>query len=424
MKLLDSNTPLDGRLFLRFREARLEQDFQEYYASFYFRYVQVALALGGLLLLGDYLVDYLKYPQVGANHYRVLLCLPLLALTLAYTFTSHALRHWQSMMVVLMSVMALALCYVLLLIDEGGGNGLTSGIGLLNLTTLELLFFAIVGVQFRFALPVGSIVLGLFLAGFYRRLGADLAACLYMTYHCVTMFVIAALIGWWREFLIRKEFASWMLAEGEKQKNQDILESMLPQAIVARIKAGENMIADTHGEVTVLFADLQGFTSLASKLGPRHLIEILNSIFSAFDTICEQHHVEKIKTIGDSYMAVSGMRDDTSNHALDAALAGREMIIFLKKFAQQEGLPVGIRVGLHTGPVIAGVLGQKKPQFDLWGDSVNVASRMESNGVEGKVQMSEATWFRTKNALATQRRGEIAIKGKGSVAAYLLDPFI
>lgn len=217
---------------------------------------------------------------------------------------------------------------------------------------------------------------------------------------------------------------SWQATEEEKQRNQYLLERILPKHIVQRIQAGEKMIAEVYGEVAIMFADLQGFTSLAAKLGPKHLVEVLNTLFSGFDDICEDYHVEKIKTVGDSYMAVGGLIDDGErNYSLATVLAAGEMIKFLKNLAQREGLPLGIRVGVHTGSVVGGVLGDRKPHFDLWGDTVNLASRMESNGVEGLVQISEATWFRVKNILPLTPRGKIAMKGKGSVITYLYDPY-
>jgi len=205
-----------------------------------------------------------------------------------------------------------------------------------------------------------------------------------------------------------------------------ILANILPTTITDRLLKGEKKIADTYENVSVLFVDIVGFTQMSAKLKASELIDILDTIFTRFDSICKKHGLEKIKTIGDAYMAVCGAPVSYENHAERAAFAALEM---LEDFAIEErfSVPVtiGFRIGLHSGSVVAGIIGENKYSYDLWGDAVNTASRMESHGEAGKIHVSEEF----KHAVETQNfaslqfipRGEIDIKGKGTMKTYFLE---
>jgi adenylate cyclase len=406
----------------KFDDAETEQAFIDRYSKLYFRYAQFSLGLAILLLIGDYLIDFFAFPELKSNIYRLLIGVPILIVPLLYTLSRGYRRRWQMVMSVFIVIISAFLYGILYAVDSEGGAGLRSWVGVLNFTFVEFFCFVILGIQFRFALWAGLVGLAGFLAAMYVSFEADVPLFLYYAYHVVTLFVLAALIGWWRESLIRKEFAAWIETEEEKKRSESILESILPSHIVQKLKSGERRIVEAYGEVSIIFSDLSGFTALAGSLGPQHLVEVLDNIFTEFDHICDRLGIEKIKTIGDSYMAVAGMNARSPDHAASALLAGREMVKFLKDFARREGLPIGIRVGIHTGPAIGGVLGESRPQFDMWGDTVNIASRMESSGEEGRIQVSESTWFRLQRKFSFTPRGNIDIKGKGMVPAYLHDP--
>ncbi|WP_216351288.1 adenylate/guanylate cyclase domain-containing protein [Leptolyngbya sp. 'hensonii'] len=216
----------------------------------------------------------------------------------------------------------------------------------------------------------------------------------------------------------------------EKEKSEQLLLNILPRSIAERLKQyqigattkhnGEAFIADGFEDVTVLFADLVGFTELASNISPKKLVGLLNQIFSVFDDLTEQYGLEKIKTIGDAYMVVGGLPDSRRDHAeaiADMALAMQHKIA---QFSASHGQPFAIRVGINSGPVVAGVIGTKKFSYDLWGDTVNLASRMESQGQPGKIQVTAATYERLKAQYQFASRGSISIKGKGLVNTYWL----
>jgi class 3 adenylate cyclase len=179
---------------------------------------------------------------------------------------------------------------------------------------------------------------------------------------------------------------------------------------------------DTNGVAgIILFADLVGFTSISRRLTPSHLVEILNKYFSALDETAEKFGVQKIKTIGDSYMAASGLnpeKEHAPSYILDMAL---EIIEVNERISREEDLSVSVRVGVATGHVVSGVLGIKLNQFDVWGGTVNVASRMESTGVENLIQVSEPTYWRFRNRFSFIERGDIDVRGFGKMKTYLVE---
>jgi len=206
----------------------------------------------------------------------------------------------------------------------------------------------------------------------------------------------------------------------EQEKSEKLLLNILPKAIADRLKQFHGVIADSFDSVTVLFADLVSFTRMSSELSPQDLVDLLNLIFSTFDTLCETYGLEKIKTIGDAYMVAGGIPIPTNNHAEAIALMALDMVDKVAELRDLTGRPLQIRVGIHTGAVIAGVIGTQKFIYDLWGDTVNVASRMESHSEVGKIQVTEATYELLKHKFNLVERGAIEVKGKGQMQTYWL----
>ena len=206
----------------------------------------------------------------------------------------------------------------------------------------------------------------------------------------------------------------------EQEKSEKLLLNILPEPIADRLKQEPQAIADGFAEVTVLFADIVGFTELSSRLSPRELVVQLNEIFSQFDRLAEKYGLEKIKTIGDAYMVVGGLPQPREDHAIAIADMAIEMQAVLQAINQNRGEALQIRVGINSGPVVAGVIGLKKFIYDLWGDTVNVASRMESHGMPGSIHVSEATYHQLKDRFELEERGTISVKGKGETKTYWL----
>ena len=205
-----------------------------------------------------------------------------------------------------------------------------------------------------------------------------------------------------------------------QKKSDDLLLNILPAAIVENLKKGESSPAERFESATVLFADLVGFTSLAARISPLELVDFLNKIFSKFDELTEKHSLEKIKTIGDAYMVVGGLPVPRADHAEAIANMALDMQEAIANFKTDTGEPFQIRIGIHTGPVVAGVIGTKKFIYDLWGDTVNVASRMESQGLSGSIQVTAAVYEQLKDRYLFEERGAIPVKGKGDTSVYWL----
>jgi len=210
--------------------------------------------------------------------------------------------------------------------------------------------------------------------------------------------------------------------KAEKEKSEQLLRNILPSSIAEQLKTGATTIADAYGDASVLFADIVGFTNLARYKRPQEVVALLNAIFSQFDTLVETYGLEKIKTIGDEYMVVGGLPIPQKGHLRSIALLGLAMLDTIGQYKNEENTPLSLRVGIHCGPVVAGVIGTKKFAYDLWGDTVNLASRMESQGVAGKIQVTETVYHQLKQEpeFAFTYRGEISIKGHGTMATYWL----
>lgn len=208
--------------------------------------------------------------------------------------------------------------------------------------------------------------------------------------------------------------------QAEKERADRLLLNILPKPIAERLKEGHNTIADSFSEVTVLFGDIVDFTKLAAHRSPIEVVSLLNKIFSAFDWLAQHHGVEKIKTIGDAYMVVGGLPTPQLDHAEAIAEMALDMLDEIARFNTQTGESLSMRIGIHIGPVVAGVIGTNKFIYDLWGDTVNIASRMESQGIAGSIQVTAETYNLLRDKYLFKERGVIPIKGKGEVTTYIL----
>jgi adenylate cyclase len=222
-------------------------------------------------------------------------------------------------------------------------------------------------------------------------------------------------------YAVREASKAEALAEFEFQRSESLLVSILPAAVTARLKSQpDRVIADRHDEASILFADMAGFTSVSDHTSPVDLVSFLNDVFTTFDRLVERHGLEKIKTTGDSYMVVSGVPVARPDHAAALVRLAVGMLDAAGNIDDPSGSSVSIRIGIASGPVVAGVVGMKKFFYDVWGDAVNVASRMESTGIPGRIQVSTETYEAVKSRFAFERRDGVEIKGKGQMTTWLL----
>ncbi|MFB2937614.1 adenylate/guanylate cyclase domain-containing protein [Aerosakkonemataceae cyanobacterium BLCC-F154] len=230
-----------------------------------------------------------------------------------------------------------------------------------------------------------------------------------------TMLTIGNQIG---QFMQREK--AELALRYEQEQTERLLLNILPQKIAQKLKSQPSTIADYFNEVTVMFADIVGFTQLSSRISPTQLVEMLNEIFSGFDRLAEKHNLEKIKTIGDAYMVVAGLPKARKDHAIAIAEMALDMQTTITQYNEKNHELLSMRIGISSGDVVAGVIGTKKFIYDLWGDTVNTASRMESQGLPGKIQVTEATYQYLRDRYLFEQRGFIEVKGKGEMLTYFL----
>jgi class 3 adenylate cyclase len=273
----------------------------------------------------------------------------------------------------------------------------------------------------RQTLGVTGAILAMFLGAtsvrFDPKSVLDVVDATFVVLVASVLLVVSARIA---SHLRESEFqARWELSR-EREAAEQLLLNVLPESIVERLKRDQSAIAEGFRDATVLFVDIVGFTELSAKMDPRKVVEMLNEVFSRFDALTERHRLEKIKTIGDAYMVVGGAPTTRKDHAeavADLAIDLRESATSLHT---PTGEPLQLRIGLNIGPVVAGVIGTKKFSYDLWGDTVNIASRMESLAEPGTILVTERAYERLRTRFQLEPRGSLEVKGKGQMRTYVL----
>lgn len=206
----------------------------------------------------------------------------------------------------------------------------------------------------------------------------------------------------------------------EREKSERLLLNILPNPVAERLKHTQDVIADDIEDASIMFIDIVNFLPLSLSMPPAETVKMLNAVFSTFDALVDQYGLEKIKTSGDCYMVVGGLPLPREDHLESMAGMALDILTSISQFSRTDGSPLQVRIGIHTGPVVAGVIGTKKFAYDLWGHTVNIASRMESQGVPDSIQVTQDVYERLQNCYEFQPRGEISVKGKGNMMTYLL----
>ena len=281
-----------------------------------------------------------------------------------------------------------------------------------------LVVFASVGFAgtFRLFLAWAVTLLTLFAVWLATRDGADIAK-LYTLTNFSTFFVFALYFNWDVERRARKVFAANAALEVERAKTEELLYNVLPREVAARLRSGE-AVADSFSDVTVVFVDLVDFSRLTKRLAPGHLVELLNGFFSAADRCAGQHGLEKVKTIGDAYLAVAGGTGSRGADARAALAFARAIVGELEGIAARTGVELEARVGIHTGPAVGGVIGSTRLAYDYWGDTLNVASRLQAAAPRNGVAVSEASWYQIRGDQDFEAEAAV-LKGIGEARIYV-----
>jgi adenylate cyclase len=409
-----------GKYLYPWFPAELETEFLRQYDRNSARIVRTTLILGGLVYCAFYIWD--RVIDVDHSLQTLLIRVIVAVVILSGLLIPRGIfvRHLQKIVSAEIVFAGLAHVAILSIITDGFIVGMPGVILVLmyNFVFFRLLFFpsAVGGlivmaahevVMIKYFLPTNLIIVYNFF------LVSTLLSGMAVTY---------LLEGLFRsEFLKTKELdAERAKSDAERAKADNLIESLFPARVALRLKAGEDTIAESHGEATILFSDLVGFTNLTRRLAPGHLVEVLTDYFSILDELTEKHGVEKIKTVGDAYMVASGLNYEHENSAEHIADFALDMVKAIRDYAEQHHFPLALRVGISTGQVVSGVIGVKKPLFDVWGDTVNLASRMESTSEAGQIQVAEATYWRLQENYNLSARGPIEVKGVGSVDTFFL----
>ncbi|MBI5031889.1 MAG: adenylate/guanylate cyclase domain-containing protein [Chloroflexi bacterium] len=270
-----------------------------------------------------------------------------------------------------------------------------------------------------FALYLLLVVVSGFLQAYVRTTN-NLSSSLVITLFVLNVGAISAIVFGLLVFFINQKDVAYQLLHAEQEKSENLLLNILPKEIAEILKNQAGTIADQYDQVSILFADLVNFTPLSAELSPSEMVGLLNQIFSHFDSLVDQYGVEKIETVGDEYMAACGVPRANPNHAQSIAQLALQMCSFMASFPSYNGRRLEIRIGIHSGPIIAGVIGRKKFAFELFGDTVNTANRMQSHGVPGKVQITRTTYELLKDEFVCEPRGKVMVKGKGELETWFL----
>jgi len=406
------------RLGFGFADEARERQFVERFVLIHLRTAQVFLVLTGILFGGFFIYDR----AVDPLHWRNVLVLRELVLT-PVIFAAAAALLFRPLQPYLETIVVIALTVCLAgfaVICANLDHGFRYGAG-----GMLLIYFggaAMFPLRLGYLIPPSVVALASYL-GLEAWLHHPQSDILIVNGSLVgTGIIIGALATAGRELAARREFQTDEALEQARARVDDLLHSMLPREIVTRIQAGETTIADIHGEVSIAFADLVGFTELSRRLSPSQLVDLLNKVFSRFDAAASRLGIEKIKTIGDAYMAVGGLssQGDARDHADQMAQFAFAMRDITADLSRELDLPINVRIGVHVGPVVAGVIGMKKPAFDCWGDAVNMASRLEHASGPGAILLSEPAAARLKDRYAVEPRGDADLKGIGRSSVFLL----
>ena len=401
-----------GKILFPSFPRELEAEFSSAYNRDAATVARIALLLAILVFLSFYFVD--RILDIDNSSVTLVIRIGVVVAAVAGVAITRPIfvRYLQPIMVTLITIAGLAYVAIMFILKDGLMHG-TAG-------AVLILMYNFVFFRLRF---VSSLIAGLIISAAHE--GAILSVLpthmiLIQNLFVVVTLISGAAVSYLLESLFRTQFLTNRQLDAERTRANGLVEALFPTRLAERLEAGEKVIAESHGEVSVLFSDLVGFTTLTEKLSPDQLVEVLNDYFSMLDQLTEKHGVEKIKTIGDAYMVVAGLSDterNTTEHIADFALEMRET---MRNYAERHHFPLALRIGISTGQVISGVIGLKKPSFDLWGETVNLASRMESHSEHGQIQVSETTYWRLHERYELSCRGTIDVKGLGRVETYFL----
>jgi len=401
---------------LTFRSHVVEDDFNRTTFETVRRQSRLGFLLALLLYLAFAFLDPWIVPEARMEILQIRIAVAVLILLLiGLSFTPLFRRVTQITLAMLPLIGGLGIVRMVALSEQAGGLLYYAG---LNLAIIWAFLF--VDLQFLYALAVS-----LFLIMAYNGVALSirptpLHIILSNNFFLLGTFAMSAFAGYTIKRQFRVNYCQSRLIEYERQRSENLLLNILPVEIIDQLKGGNHIIASSFEAVTVMFADIADFTPLSAQITPIELVDLLNEIFSYFDGLATKYDLEKIKTVGDAYMVAGGVPRQHANHAPAVAHMALEICKYVCHHPALENRGINFRIGIHSGPVVAGVIGHSKFQYDMWGDVVNTASRMQTHGEAGKIQITKATYDFLKDDFVCERRGMIDVRGKGPMETWFL----
>ena len=405
--------------FLEFKDKDQEAAYIDHYDMQKRVFTRISMILSAIAWFAGMVYFYFFYPEffLRATYIYLFALMPLVIFTIIITYKSNLVRFYQPSSAFADFVAGIFCIYI----------GFNEIIYLSLIVVITVAFFAFFVLMLRIKLAIITTFSYLFI---YQiaiiNFPTTTEIKVLMSLAIWTIESSCIISGYVLESSSRQLFIQGLKIEEqqqllakEREKSERLLQNILPVNIAERLKNNEKIIADKHSNVSVLFADIVNFTSLSQRLSAEEIVNLLDEIFSIFDNLVEKYGLEKIKTIGDAYMVVAGLTPGQRNHRQDIVNLAVDMISATQLYKNKD---ISIRIGIHTGPVVAGVIGKKKFLFDLWGDTVNTASRMESHGLPNHIQITEETFEFVKEDYPFTDRGLIDIKGKGEIRTYIYQP--
>jgi class 3 adenylate cyclase len=414
---MTADTARMHRLTLRFADAELEKAFAEEQAKKSLRPIRIALICAGALLLVGWPAIIQIAPSIQERMPRIVaLVLATLGACYALTHTQVFLRWHQWMMLGLACAMSMGVSSV----TREYPPQLLEASGFFLMVMHLFSIYGVFRLRFPAAVAGGWISMAMYLV-FLRALGLLPESSVFR--HAEALLAAnlwGMLICYQMDLALRRAFLAVRDVAAEHERSERLLLNILPAELAKELSETGSARPARHESVTILFTDFSGFTQTASAMPADRMVAELNDIFAAFDDICDELGVEKIKTIGDAYMAAAGLPKPCADHAQRCIRAGIRMLDYLEQRNRTAAFKWSLRVGVHSGPVVAGVVGKRKYAFDIWGDTVNIASRMESSGEIGRVNVSAYAFDLIRDEFACEYRGKVTAKGKGEIDMYFV----
>ena len=409
---------------LRF-PGEIEKQFREEYHANTVPTTRLALVLGLILFSLFGILDIYAVP-ISRNivwFIRYVIVAPFIIFALIMTYTVPFQKYTQLLMCIVIAVSGIGIAAIIAITQDAE---FASRFYFTGLILVSMWAYGLSRLRFWYAIIANLIIM----AGYEyasievkQLLASETGIVIFIMHNF--FFLGANIIGIFTSYNLerytRRDFLQKLTIEAQRDQSDKLLYNVLPERIAEKLKRSSETIAEEFSSASVLFADIVNFTPISARFGPLEVVDMLNELFSHFDELVDKYSVEKIQIAGDGYMVASGVPAPRKNHAIVLAYLALDMLEYVK---MQEFLggrhSIEIRIGLNSGPLIAGVIGRKKFVYALWGDMVNIASRMESHGASGKIQITRATYELVKDNFECEYIGEIAVKGRGKMEAWYL----